>query len=353
MTAAAKTRPVSVVIPAHNVSRSIARCIEAVRKSAHDAEIIVVDDGSSDDTASIATTLGAMVVRHATAKGPAAARNAGARSATGAIVLFVDADILVAEDAVPRVVAAFMTDAGLTALFGSYDDALESRAFVSDYRNLLHHFVHQTSRADSQSFWAGCGAIRRAAFVAIGGFDERYVRPSIEDIELGDRLARGGHRVRLDRHVRGTHLKRWTLGAVVLVDIRDRAYPWARLILHRGRIPSDLNLRPAHRASAALVWLCAILAVHAALDNGRTVRIELVALATSGLCVLWLNRGFYRFLMEKRGIWFTLRAVPLHLFYYGYASATFAWCWVWHRAGGIASLARRATRPGAATGTSA
>ena len=57
---------------------------------------------------------------------------------------------------------------------------------VSQYRNLLHHFVHQHGHAEASTFWAGCGAIRRAAFDAVGGFDAaRFPRPSIEDIELG------------------------------------------------------------------------------------------------------------------------------------------------------------------------
>jgi hypothetical protein len=323
---------VSVVIPARDAAPSLPRCLEAVMRSARgQAEVIVVDDGSHDGTGEVARPYGATVIRQPRATGPAAARNAGAARASADVVLFVDADIVLAEDAIPRVVEAFRADAGLAAVFGSYDDTPGARTFVSDYRNLLHHFVHQTAEEESGSFWAGCGAIRRRVFVALGGFDERYRRPSIEDIELGSRLARGGHRVRLDRRLQGTHLKRWTLASVLLVDVRDRAYPWARLILQGGGIPADLNLRHAHRASAVLVWVTVALGIGWLLAAAPVRRMLLLWMLAAGAGLLVLNRAFYRFLADRRGVLFAARAVPLHLLYYAYASATFAWCWVHRR----------------------
>jgi glycosyltransferase involved in cell wall biosynthesis len=324
---------VSVVVPARDAERSLARCLQAVARSAGGtAEVIVVDDGSRDRTAEIARQHGATVVRHDRPHGPAAARNAGAARARGDVILFLDADVVLAVDGIAHVLGTLGRDAGLAAVFGSYDDAPAVRTLVSEYRNLLHHFVHQTAREDSDSFWAGCGAIRRPVFLALGGFDERYRRPSIEDIELGGRLARAGHRVRLHKGLRATHLKRWTIGRLLLADVRDRAYPWARLILDRGRMPADLNLRYEHRASAALVWLGIALALGLALATATATRSVLalaMLLAAGGLLVL--NRGFYRFLVERRGVLFTMRAVPLHLLYYAYASATFAWCWIVYR----------------------
>jgi glycosyltransferase involved in cell wall biosynthesis len=323
----------SIVVPARDAERSLPRCLQAATRSAGpSAEIIVVDDGSRDRTAEIARRHGAIVIRQDRPSGPAAARNAGAARARGDVLLFLDADVVLAADGVAHVLRTLERDPGLAAVFGSYDDTPAVRTLVSEYRNLLHHFVHQTSEEDSGSFWAGCGAIRRRVFEALGGFDERYRRPSIEDIELGGRLARAGHRVRLEKRLRVTHLKRWTVGGIILADVRDRAYPWARLILDGGRIPADLNLRREHRASAVLVWLGVLLALALPLASGSTGRGLLVValtLVVAGLLVL--NRTFYRFLVDRRGLSFAARAVPLHLLYYAYASATFGWCWVSRR----------------------
>src|SRR5439155_18197341 len=115
---------------------------------------------------------------------PAVARNLAAGEARGAVLFFVDADVRLAPDAVARVQTEFQSDPGLAALFGSYDQLPAAPNFISQYKNLLHHFVHQDSADEGTSFWAGCGAIRRDIFASLGGFNTGYRRPSIEDIEL-------------------------------------------------------------------------------------------------------------------------------------------------------------------------
>src|SRR5690606_21522571 len=129
--------------------------------------------------------------------GPARARNAGAMMARASVVLFVDADVEVAPDTLTRVIATFEQNPDLSAVYGSYDDDPAAGTLVSDYRNLLHHFVHQRAQEESTSFWAGLGAVRVEALRQCGGFDERYNHASIEDIELGARLAAMGRRIRL------------------------------------------------------------------------------------------------------------------------------------------------------------
>ncbi len=186
--------------------------------------------------------------------------------------------------------------------------------------------MHQTARPRSSTFWAGLGAIRRPVFDAVGGFNQRYRRPSIEDIELGARLAVVGHRVHLDRHVRGAHLKRWSFIGMVRTDVLDRARPWTRLLLRDGRrLPRDLNLQWRHRASGVLVWLVAGLGGAALVWPSRGG--VFVATAAAGVVTLvLLNLGFYRFLAGRRGLRFTTAAFGLHACYYAYASATFGWC---------------------------
>ena len=121
---------------------------------------------------------------------------------------------------------------------------------ISQYRNLLHHFVHQNGNREASTFWAGCGAIRRSVFEKIGGFDEkRFRRPSIEDIELGYRLRQSGYRILLDKRLQGTHLKGWNLYSLIRTDISCRAMPWSRLILETKKLPDDLNLKLGQRVS--------------------------------------------------------------------------------------------------------
>jgi hypothetical protein len=224
--------------------------------------------------------------------GPAAARNAGAEQATGAILIFVDSDVEVHEDAFARISAAFEDDPNLDAVFGSYDDAPSPHGVVSTFRNLLHHYVHQRADSHTTTFWAGLGAIRREAFVAVHGFDDRrFQRPSVEDIELGLRLTAAGGCIRLDPDIQGTHLKRWGFIDMVATDVYRRGTPWTALVLAHGASAARLNLRGPPLAGAMLFSTSIVAAL-----LGRP---RLAATLAGGH--LGLNAGFYRLVLRSGG----------------------------------------------------
>src|SRR6202521_478031 len=251
---------------------------------------------------------------------------AGAGRARGEYLFFLDADCELRPDTLAAAHARLLASPGLEALFGSYDDAPAAPGFVSQYKNLLHHFVHQHGREAAATFWAGCGVVRRDAFLAAGGFDEiRWPRPAIEDIELGYRLRDRGARILLAKEVQVKHLKRWTLAALLRSDLRDRALPWARLLLERGSmLPgrsdlADLNVDPAGRACAAIAAAGAAAACPAPVAAGW-----LWVTAAAAAALLAMNRRLYRFFLRRRGPLFALGAVPLHWFYHLYCAVAAA-----------------------------
>jgi len=317
---------VSIVVPVYNCSATLRRCLSAVRQSSVPIhEIIVVDDGSSDNSVEIARSFGAQVLECARQSGPAYARNRGARAASGDILLFIDADVLIRPDTIARVIET-LGDTSLHGVFGSYDFTPAAPEFFSQYKNLLHSWMHQNGRRSASTFWTGCGAVHRDFFLASGGFDERWTRPSVEDIEFGARVIRAGARIRLDPELQVTHLKRWTFCSLVRTDVFDRAIPWTTLILRDGRMPNDLNVEMLQRFSVALACLAPLLALYSPLLGG-------LALAL----VISLNLPFYRFLASQRGFLFALRSVPLHVFYFlysgfGMAAGMAAWALVRERA---------------------
>jgi GT2 family glycosyltransferase len=315
----------SVIVPAYNNASELSQCLWALRAAADaETELIVIDDASADDLSSVAANSGARFLRLTRNAGPAAARNHGARCARGQVLFFVDADVVVADDAIRRVQTIFHRHRDIAAVFGSYDSNPAARGLISQYRNLLHHFVHQTGRIQASTFWAGCGAVRRAAFERVGGFDERsFSRPSIEDIELGRRLCRAGYRILLDRSLQGTHLKRWTLWTVIRTDIFHRAIPWSRLILDDREAPDDLNLQPHQRLSVGLTGLTGLF--YAA----SLLRLELLlpALGCTAAIVV-INRDLFAFFRRVRGTIFATACVPLHLLYYVCCGIGYQYAWV-------------------------
>ena len=334
------TPRVSVIVPVHNGATTIARCLTALSEMPDGlSEVIVVDDRSTDRTGEIAAALGARVIANPSGRGPAAARNAGAQAARGEVLLFIDADVEVQRDTVVRMLDHLDRHPEVAAVFGSYDDDPAHPNFASQYRNLLHHFIHQTAERRSASFWAGCGAIRRPIFLAAGGFDaERYPRPATEDIELGLRLARAGHVVHLAAEIQVKHLKAWTALSMMRSDIFDRAVPWSQLIMSAESMPADLNLRWSHRLSVILSGLLLATLIFLALGHRVFYGVPAVWTATVATALLLiqllpLDGRFYRSLLQRRGAMFVLGVLPVHLLYYFYSGVTFCAIWILHHAG--------------------
>lgn len=280
------------MIPAHDAAAYLEACLDHLARAREaPLECIVVDDGSSDATAEVARARGVTVLSTGARRGPAHARNLGSQAARGEVLLFLDADVCVRPDTVARVGEAFRDDPALDALIGSYDDAPEAPDFLSQYKNLMHCFTHQTGRREASTFWSGCGAIRREVFLAHSGFAEGYGRPAIEDIELGYRLSMARRKVILDRTLLVKHLKRWTLWGLIRTDIVDRGIPWTELILRDGRMPNDLNVQLSQRVGAALALLLVALAGVAAAYWGATFLTPLLALLFFLLCRFWFDEA--------------------------------------------------------------
>lgn len=318
---------VSVIVPVYNGGRQLERCLLGILGSYHGAfELIVVDNGSTDDSVAIAEKYEAKVLHCPGPSGPGAARNVGVQQARGNILVFVDADVVVYPETLGRMVKTFEQDSELAAVFGSYDDSPAAQNLVSQYKNLLHHFVHQHGDSHATTFWGGCGAIRKDIFHKVGGFDqERYPTPSIEDIELGVRLHMMGYRILLNRQVQAKHLKKWQLTSWLRADILYRAVPWSKLLLEKGGMINDLNLKTSQRICAGLagleVMVIPFVFWQPLLGYGLVVPLSFIIL---------LNKELFGFFIRRRGWTFAALAFPLHLFYYLYSGTTFALCWGRH-----------------------
>jgi glycosyltransferase involved in cell wall biosynthesis len=316
------TPALSVIVPVYNSRTELEQCLAALAKSQYDDfEVLVVDDGSTVPIRPLAEEYGFGFLRIDGPSGPARARNRGVEKARGRYIVFIDADVCVHPNSLALFADAFARDPTVDAVVGSYDETPAYPGFISQYMNLFHHYVHQKSRGAIQTFWSGCGAMKRELFLAFGGFDEvRYRRPAIEDIELGTWMTAAGHRIILDGRIKAKHLKRWTLWNLLKTDIFDRGVPWTRLMLRAGAIVSTLNVTPVQRLSVALVYLT-MFALLAAIFWSKAVIIA----AALALIVTLLNLDFYRFYLNRQGLWFALRVVPMHWLYFLYCGFSAVW----------------------------
>ncbi len=310
-----KNLSTSIIIPVHNGQDK-----QILKASLHSIlhlkpapkEVILVTDGKKFPLPELHGISKIVNIETGVQSGPAVARNLGAQHASGDILLFIDSDIVVPPHLAEMVQYEFQKSQKIDALFGSYDTEPHMPDFLSQYRNLLHHYVHQTSSEEAFTFWSGCGAVRKEVFFGVGGFDgERFPEPSIEDIELGYRLIKADYTIRLCKDMQVKHLKKWEAYSMVKVDFFKRALPWTELLLEQNQMSNDMNLKTSNRLSVAIIFLL-IASWFLSFWNPYLI------IFSSPLIFFFivLNYDLYRFFYKKKGLWFTLKVIPWHSVFY-------------------------------------
>lgn len=246
---------VSVVIPVRDDADGLPAAVAAVCDV---REVIVVDDGSTDPAAVVAAAVGARIVRHELPRGPAAARNTGARTATGSVVLFVDAHVSLAPGALdallahlgdPAVAAAAprvrSVSGGAKAWLAAYEQA-RSPLDLGSRRGLV--------RPGGRVPYVPTAAllVRRSALEDVGGFDEAMHHG--EDVDLVWRLAAAGWTIRYEPAASATHPSRPSLRSWLLQRYRYGSSA-AALAARHGAAVAPLGVSGWSAAAWAAVLL--------------------------------------------------------------------------------------------------
>ncbi len=303
---------ISLIIPAKNIDTQLQLCLQSVAECVPaPLELIVVIDGYQGPVAPWLEQNTSRVIRLPESVGPGVARNIGAKEASGDILLFIDADVTLQSDICLKIDKAFDQKPQPDAVFGSYNDQPLVQDTISLYKNLLHHYTHQHAGRDAFTFWTGCGAILKKRFIELDGFSTDYKQPSIEDIELGYRLKRIGGNILLDHSLQVTHLKKWSFSGFIYTDFFLRAIPWSSLILQYGAMHNDLNINMKNRLSVICCMLMPFL-FFLNIVSLQFIWLSIVAF----MLLLLINRQIFILFIEKRGLFFTLQTIPLHILHY-------------------------------------
>lgn len=200
-----------IVIVTYRSATHLPACLSALPA---DAKVIVVDNASGDRSTEIAEAAGAAVVRNSENLGFAAAANQGAREGTAGLLLFLNPDAVIGQDHLESLVAAFSADASLAAagpLLISPDGA-EQRAWwplptpAGTWAEAVGLHLLRRPPGTGRGFVVGaCLIVRRSAFDALGGFDERFWLYG-EETDLCRRLWDAGWQVRLVPSAVATHI---------------------------------------------------------------------------------------------------------------------------------------------------
>ena len=305
------TQPrVSIIIPTYNGECTLAECLARVFRSTYEAfEVVLIDDGSTDRTREIAAGFPVRLVSTEGRVGPAAARNLGARAAEGDILFFIDSDVMLRPDSLDRLVRRF-ADGDVDAVCGVQAADMRHRDLASRYKNLWIRWTYLRLTGEVPLFYTTAAAIPRELFRQVGGFDDGYATPSLEDTAFGQKLARLGVRVRIQPDLEVEHVKRYSLASLLRTDFR-RAVALARLKLrHRDELGENNSSVPTgYIASIPLAGLgTAALSWPARPSGGRCCSRRASVVAA---IVILLNREFLRTIRLHEGRPRALASVPL------------------------------------------
>jgi glycosyltransferase involved in cell wall biosynthesis len=249
----ASTPRISVVVPTRNSSRTLRACLSSARhQTLREVEIVVVDNGSTDDTASIAGELADIVLDHGPER--SAQRNRGWRAARAELIVFIDSDMVLEPNLLAEAVSIMATDDSLRALV--VPEVAFGDGFLASCRGLEKRLYLGDSDTEAARVF------RRDALEAVGGYTESLT--ACEDWDLADRVhASGGGigrtlaRVRHDEgrvSLRRTFEKKRYYGRWLAVYLRMRTPDRRRRLVRSSlfRRPGAL-LRQPHLTAGLLV----------------------------------------------------------------------------------------------------
>jgi lipopolysaccharide/colanic/teichoic acid biosynthesis glycosyltransferase/GT2 family glycosyltransferase len=247
---------ISVIVPAKDAAKTIRECIQALIHQEglqfdHDYEVIIVDDGSIDDTAEIAEQLAVKVLRQTNA-GPSAARNAGARLARGTLLVFTDADCIPSPTWLGNLTQPFRNPevVGVKGVYRTNQTALVARFVQLEYE---YKYARMRNQATIDFIDTYSAAYRKEVFIQNGGFDESFRVPSVEDQEFSFRLARKGYHMVFEPSAAVFHYHDHTLS-----EYLHRKFGigyWKAFMLHwiPEKTFSDSHTAPTQRAEILLL----------------------------------------------------------------------------------------------------
>lgn len=231
--------PVSVVLPAFNLSHKIARTLDALL--AHDypsLEIIVVDDGSTDGMAEVVLRYPVVrLIRHPRNLGVSAARNTGIRAATHDLVYLLDADCQVLPGTVARLVDRLQQEPRIGVVSGSYLSDATKRNLANRLYDVAERFRDYLPGARNYLYTTVSNALlRKPVFEKVGGFGPSWRR--IQDYEFTYRIHRAGYLVQHDPSIQVVHDNhRESLGSYFGHVFLVARYGTVFRLMHRPELP--------------------------------------------------------------------------------------------------------------------
>lgn len=202
---------ISVIIPVYNSLLTIKECLDSVFNSSfNNFEVVIVLDGSSDNSVEIARNYKCKIIELKQNEGPANARNVGANSAEGNILFFVDSDVIINENSLNLINNTF-NNKEINVVQGVYSHAPNYKSILTQYQQSFYcYYTWHKNLKYVSTFTTMCCAMRKEIFLSSKKFNTKIKRPTAEDEEFGLELIDMGNKILILRELKVEHRVNYT-----------------------------------------------------------------------------------------------------------------------------------------------
>jgi len=302
---------ISVIIPNHNGSSTIGKCLEAAFSLEYDNfEVIVVDDCSSDNSAEIIKKFPCELIPLNKHSGASKARNTGAKNSTGDILFFIDADCLVQKDTLAIVNKALL-NAENAIIGGTYSAIPYDRDFFSAFQSIFVNYS-ETKKKEPDYIATHAMIIDAGIFKKSGGFAENFL-PILEDVEFSHRLRKMGYKLTMNSEILVRHIFSFTLIKSLKNAFRKSLY-WTVYSLKNKDLLADSGTASYElKINVAALFLNALLAMLFFYFNNTAFLISIFLIYAVNLVV---SKGLIKAFYKAKGLSFVISATLYYTLIY-------------------------------------
>jgi len=301
---------VRIVIPAFRSLRTLRECVDAVLTARNEllqtcAQIVVVDDGGNDGIEAVLADYPIELRSTGGSASAAVARNTGVSDFQSGVIVFIDADVVIAPSTLRQLVDPILSGES-EAVVGNYSQDVSGLSFAAKYKQLYISLIYDRRRGSIENdYWTAVGSIDARCFHNLGGFDCTFPGACGEDGEFGLRLTRAGRRILGVPEAVGAHRHRMTIRSLIANDWRKGHVALQNQFNSHGRLRDNKHATPRDvLAAAAAASILASTVLVARLGTFPT----LICMATYVSARADVLERFGR-----HGVWFAFRAAWLML----------------------------------------
>lgn len=304
---------ISIIIPNFNGASTLRRCLSAATAVKDEYfEVIVVDDGSHDNSVEIIKEYSCRLIQLEQQAGASRARNVGAKNSHGDFLFFTDADCLIQADTLSVIRQTMAANNSNVVIGGTYTIQPGDNRFFSAFQSAFIHFS-ETKYLQTPDYLASHAlAIDANTFRESDGFAQDFL-PILEDVEFSHRLRRMGRKLIIEPRLMVQHIFNYSLIDSLRNALRKTKY-WVAYSLNHRDLLSDSGTASHELKMNVVSFYISILSLYIFL--GLDISVAIFGLAMLTMINLTVNRKLLLAFYDANGSLFTLRASLYYLLAY-------------------------------------